>query len=38
MQGDYYRYITEFTTGGENAKAGEDAQKAYSLANDLASK
>jgi hypothetical protein len=38
MQGDYYRYITEFTTGEANAKAGDNAQTAYKTANDLAEK
>lgn len=36
MKGDYYRYITEFTTGEENTKAGDNAQKAYETATTLA--
>lgn len=38
MKGDYYRYISEFTTGAENSKAGDNAENAYKSANQLAEK
>lgn len=38
MKGDYYRYVSEFTEGEENTKAGDNAQAAYKQASDLAEK
>ena len=38
MKGDYFRYISEFTSGEENKKAGDNAQAAYVAAADLAEK
>eukprot|EP00933_Yihiella_yeosuensis_P048015 TRINITY_DN4401_c0_g1_i1.p1 TRINITY_DN4401_c0_g1~~TRINITY_DN4401_c0_g1_i1.p1 ORF type:complete len:230 (-),score=59.68 TRINITY_DN4401_c0_g1_i1:397-1086(-) len=31
MQGDYYRYLSEFTKGGVHDQAAQDASQAYSL-------
>jgi 14-3-3 protein epsilon len=36
MKGDYYRYISEFTTGADNTKAGDNAYNAYKAATELA--
>jgi 14-3-3 protein epsilon len=36
MKGDYYRYISEFTTGAENTKAGDNAYNAYKAATESA--
>lgn len=36
MKGDYYRYISEYTTGEARKKAGEDAHKAYKSATEIA--
>ena len=38
MKGDYHRYVSEFTEGAENTKAGYDAEAAYRQASDLAEK
>jgi len=38
MKADYYRYIAEFTTGGDKKKASEDAQAAYAEATKVAEK
>ena len=38
MKGDYFRYISEFTSGDDNKKAGDNAQEAYKAATDLAEK
>jgi len=38
MKADYYRYIAEFTSGDEKAKASESARKAYEAAKDVAEK
>lgn len=38
MKGDYYRYISEFTSGEENTKAGDNAQQSYKDASELAEK
>ncbi len=38
MKGDYYRYVSEFTEGEENKKAGDNAQVAYKQASELAEK
>ena len=38
MKGDYFRYISEFTSGEENKKAGDNAEQAYTAAADLAEK
>ena len=36
MQGDYYRYITEFSTGNKRKEAVEKANEAYKRAMDIA--
>ena len=36
MKGDYYRYISEYTSGAEHDKAGDNAGNAYKLASDKA--
>jgi len=36
MQGDYYRYLAEFTTGDVRSQAAQDALKAYGAATDSA--
>ena len=36
MKGDYYRYISEYTSGDANAKAGENAHEAYKAATGVA--
>merc|ERR1711988_1679164 len=38
MQGDYYRYIAEFTKDEEKSKAADDAKKSYESATDEAAK
>jgi len=38
MKADYYRYIAEFTSGDEKAKASENARKAYEAAKEVAEK
>jgi 14-3-3 protein epsilon len=38
MKGDYYRYISEYTTGDDNKKAGDNAHEAYKTANETADK
>jgi len=38
MKADYYRYIAEFTSGDEKAKASESARKAYEAAKEVAEK
>ncbi len=38
MKGDYYRYISEYTTGAENKKAGDNASTAYVAATEKAEK
>jgi len=38
MQGDYYRYIAEFTVEDAKNKAAEDARKAYAEASQVAEK
>jgi 14-3-3 protein epsilon len=36
MKGDYYRYISEYTSGAEHDAAGENAHEAYKAASDKA--
>ena len=36
MKGDYYRYISEYTSGEENKKAGDNAHEAYKAATSVA--
>lgn len=36
MKGDYYRYISEYTSGAEHNKAGDNAHEAYKSATALA--
>ena len=38
MKGDYYRYISEYTSGEEHKKAGQDAGDAYTKATEEATK
>jgi len=38
MKADYYRYIAEFTAGGDKASASESARKAYEAAKEVAEK
>jgi len=38
MQGDYYRYIAEFTKAEEKSKAADDAKKSYESATEEAAK
>ncbi len=38
MKGDYYRYISEYTSGTEHAKAGDNAHEAYKSATEKAEK
>lgn len=38
MKGDYYRYISEYTSGAEHAKAGDNAHEAYKSATEKAEK
>jgi len=36
MKGDYHRYVSEYSTGDERQKAGENALAAYKAASDIA--
>jgi 14-3-3 protein epsilon len=36
MKGDYYRYISEYTSGADHDKAGENAHGAYKAASEKA--
>ena len=36
MKGDYYRYISEYTSGEANKKAGDNAHEAYKSATEKA--
>lgn len=36
MKGDYYRYISEYTSGDANKKAGDNAHEAYKSATEVA--
>ena len=36
MKGDYYRYISEYTSGDENKRAGDNAHGAYKAATEVA--
>ncbi len=36
MKGDYYRYISEYTSGAEHNKAGDNAHAAYKSATEKA--
>ena len=36
MKGDYYRYISEYTTGDDNKRAGDNAHAAYKAATEVA--
>ena len=36
MKGDYYRYISEYTTGADHDKAGNNAHEAYKAASEKA--
>ncbi len=38
MKGDYYRYISEYTSGAEHTKAGDNAHEAYKSATEKAEK
>lgn len=38
MQGDYYRYISEFAKGGEKSDAGNQARQSYEQAHQIAEK
>lgn len=38
MKGDYYRYISEYTTGPAHDKAGSSASDAYKAATEIAEK
>ena len=38
MKGDYYRYITEYTSGDDNSKAATNAHEAYKEASNTAEK
>jgi len=38
MKGDYYRYISEYTTGDKRNKAGDNAHEAYKAATERAEK
>jgi 14-3-3 protein epsilon len=38
MKGDYYRYISEYTSGENNKKAGDNAHTAYTTATEKAEK
>jgi 14-3-3 protein epsilon len=38
MKGDYYRYISEYTTAADHKAAGENAHKAYTSATEQAIK
>ena len=36
MKGDYYRYISEYTSAAEHTKAGDNAHEAYKTASEKA--
>jgi 14-3-3 protein epsilon len=36
MKGDYYRYISEYTSGDAHKKAGDSAHEAYKAASEKA--
>ena len=38
MKGDYYRYISEYTSGADHTKAGDNAHEAYKAATEKAEK
>ena len=38
MKGDYYRYISEYTSGADHNKAGDNAHEAYKAATEKAEK
>ena len=38
MKGDYYRYISEYTSGADHDKAGDNAHTAYTAATEKAEK
>jgi 14-3-3 protein epsilon len=38
MKGDYYRYISEYTSAEEHKKAGDNAHEAYKAATEKAEK
>ena len=38
MKGDYHRYISEYTSGDDNKKAGDNAHEAYKSATEVADK